>query len=92
MSEPGPLELATDDELLDELSKRFKASVFMTMKERGSLDRKSDGLETFTLNWNGGFTLCYGLVTRAQGRMYHHLCDESRPGASGKGSAEFEGS
>lgn len=78
---PHPLELASEDQLIQELRRRNEALVVIRHKH---LNIK-EGDETFVVNWYGGLTMAIGLVQRTAFRFADLVC---APGQSQNDSLE----
>lgn len=69
MSEqPGPLETASDEELVDELKRRFRSFILAAAREAYG-PANEDSTETF-MTYRGGVAECLGLARFSERRIY----------------------
>lgn len=73
--EMSTLDMATKSELINELNRRCKAVVVITLSEPRL---KGDDEEVFSCAWNGGYTTALGMVARLDSYMKLDAITENR--------------
>ncbi len=72
--EMSTLDMATKSELINELNRRCKAVVVITLSE----PRLKGDEEVFSCAWNGGYTTALGMVARLDSYMKLDSVSENR--------------
>lgn len=68
----NPLELATEDELFEELQRRFGSIILA----RSSDFLKDPSKEAFAFRWSGSLTTAIGLLERAKMRLAAYVASD----------------